>query len=263
MEKKLSIIIVSYNSKENLEKCVQSLYDKLNNSFNWEIVVVNNDKKEDLTRIKEKFSLIKLVNSSKNLGFGTGGNLGAKKARGDLLFFLNPDAEIISGSIEDIFKKFKLDKNLGIVGAGIFDKKGKKQKWSAGREISFFNLIRNNLGFSKSQKIWNSSKETECDWVSGTALFIKRAVFEKLGGFDEDFFMYFEDMDLGKRARILGKKVVFYPDFKIFHKGGESWDNFKLQKKHYYNSMEKYLKKHSKIFSLLITKFIRKNFLRK
>jgi GT2 family glycosyltransferase len=75
--------------------------------------------------------------------------------------------------------------------------------------------------------------------------------------------MYFEDMDLGKRARILGKKVVFYPDFKIFHKGGESWDNFKLQKKHYYNSMEKYLKKHSKIFSLLITKFIRKNFLRK
>jgi hypothetical protein len=152
---------------------------------------------------------------------------------------------------------------MGIIGAGIFNKKGHKQKWSAGEELSLFNLIRNNLGFSGSKKIWNSSREIECDWVSGTALFIKKDLFEKLGGFDENFFMYFEDMDLGKRVRSLGKKVLFFPDFKIFHKGGESWGDFRLQKKHYYDSMEKYFKKYSKIFSLLATRFVRKIFLKK
>jgi hypothetical protein len=263
MEKKLSIIIVSYNSKKNLEKCIKSIYNKLDDSFEWEVIVVNNDKNENLLEIQKKFDLIKLVDSYKNLGFGAGGNLGAKSSTGDLLFFLNPDTEIMLNDTKNIFQKFKTDKNLGIIGAGIFDKEGKKQKWSAGKEISFFNLIKNNLGFSGSKKIWSSSKEIECDWVSGTAMFVRKELFEKVGGFDKAFFMYFEDMDLGKKVRNLGKKVLFYPNFRVFHKGGESWDDFKLQKKHYYDSMEKYLKKHFKFFSLLITKFVRKNFLKK
>jgi GT2 family glycosyltransferase len=261
--KKLSIVIVSYNSKKNLENCIESIYKKIGSSVDWEIVVVNNDRNEELSKARINLDKVKIVDHKKNVGFGAGVNLGVSYADGNFLLFLNPDANIVSDEFEKVLKEFDNDKEIGIVGVRILSKKNEKQQWSAGREISFYDLIRNNLRISRSAKIWNSSEKKECDWVTGTALFIKKDFFNQLKGFDDDFFMYFEDMDLCKRTRALGKKVLFCPDYKICHGGGGSYDDWLLQKKHYYDSMEKYLKKHSKFFSLWVARFVRKWFVKK
>lgn len=261
---KLSIIIVSYNSKKNLEKCIDSIYHKIGDLLEWEVIVVNNDERENLSDMKVDLAKIKIVDHKKNVGFGAGMNLGVKNSQGEFLLILNPDTEIETSNIDEVIKRFENDESIGIVGGGIFSRNGQKQEWSAGKEISFYDLVRNNLGISRSLKVWNSSEEMECDWVAGTVLFVRKSLFDKLGGFDDDsFFMYFEDMDLCKRARALGKKVIFYPRFRVYHGNGESYEDQRLQKKHYYDSMENYLKKHSKWFSLVVARFIRKNFIKK
>lgn len=263
-KKKLSIVIVSYNSKNNLENSIKSIYEKMGNSTDWEIVIVNNDEKEDLFKMDIDFTKAKIIDHKKNVGFGAGVNLGVKNSKGKFLLILNPDTEIKTNNINQVIEKFENDKKIGIIGGGIFGEKGERQKWSAGREISFYDLVRNNLGISRSSKIWNSSEEIECDWVAGTVLFVKRKLFEKLKGFDDsNFFMYFEDMDLCKRARQLGWKVVFYPEFKVFHGNGKSYQDGRLQKKHYYDSMEKFFSKQKRFFSLWVAKFIRRYVIRK
>ena len=259
--KKLSIIIISYNSKKNLKQCINSVYAKFGDGFSWEIVVVNNDERENLSDLKIDFSRVKLIDHKKNVGFGAGMNLGVKNSEGEFLLLLNPDTEIATDNIKEILTEFSKE-DIGIIGGGIISRNGENQEWSAGREISFYDLVRNNLGMSRSKKIWNSSEKIECDWVAGTALFIKRELFDKLEGFDDRFFMYFEDMDLCRRTRKTGLKVLFYPEFKVFHGSGESYEDERLQKKHYYDSMEKFLLKHSKYLSFLIAKIVRKFFIK-
>ncbi len=257
-KKKISIIIVSYNSKKKLEKCIESIYKRMGSLCIWEIIIVNNDKNENLFKMKIDFSKVKIINHKKNIGFGAGINLGFKNTKGDFLFILNPDTEIISDNVKDVIREFESNNEIGAIGAGILNSSGEKQEWVAGKEISIYDLLRNNLGISRSKKIWNSFERIECDWVSGTALLVRKEIFEELKGFDEDnFFMYFEDMDLCRRIRALNKKVFLYPQFKVRHSGGGSYNNKKLQKKHYYNSMENYLNSSSNKFSFWIVKFIR------
>lgn len=257
-KKKLSIIIIPFRSAGHLERCVASIYKKLGDSFYWEIILVNNDKDQNIAEFALDFSKIKLLDHKKNVGFGAGMNLGAKLAEGEFLLILNPDTEMITENISSVLDEFLKDDKIGIIGGGILDRKNKNQEWSAGKELSLYDLVRNNLGVSRSSSIWNSSQKIKCDWVAGTAMFIKKDLFEKLGGFDERFFMYFEDMDLCRRVRALGKKIIFFPEFKIYHGSGESYEDKRLQKKHYYDSMEKYFQKNRGFLSWMIVKIFRK-----
>ncbi len=260
---KLSIIIVTYNDCNYLRRCTDSIYGKLEGFLDWEIIIVNNDKNQDVRNLSLDFSKIKLVDHRENGGFGSGINLGAKKAKGEFLLILNPDTEMIMDNIQDVLNKFSEDKVLGIIGGGIIDRKGKKQEWSAGRELSLYDLVRNNLGISRSRFIWDSNNSMECDWVAGTVMFIERKVFNQLGGFDERFFMYFEDMDLCRRVRKSGKKVMFFPEMQVFHGNGKSYEDKRLQKKHYYDSMEQYFgKKHGQMSRMLV-KLVRNIIIRK
>lgn len=239
----LSIVIVNFRSEHNLGKCIASIYSKLGFG-NKEIVIVNNDERETLETIKDKFPEVKIIKSDENIGFGRANNLGAKSANGELLLFLNPDARILSVNLEDIFEEFNKDDDLGIVGARLVTGEGKTQEWSAGEKIDLLDILRNNLGFPKNKKIWASPTKREVAWVAATALFIRKALFEKAEGFDEKMFMYFEDIDLCTRINKLGYKVLYFPNFSVLHLGGESYKNQKDQKKHYYASQGYYFKKH-------------------
>ncbi len=239
----LSIIIVNFQSEHNLEECIASVYNKRGLSSK-EIIIVNNDEKETLEIIKNKFPEVKIIKSDKNIGFGRANNLGVRSAKGKLLLFLNPDARILSGKVEDVFEEFNKDNNLGAVGVRLVTKEGKTQKWSAGEKIDLFDILRNNLGFPKNKKIWTSPIKREVAWVAATALFIQRTLFEKVGGFDEKMFMYFEDIDLCTRINSLGCRVLYFPDFSVLHLGGESYKSQKDQKRHYYASQDYYFKKH-------------------
>lgn len=255
---KLSIIIVAYRSADHLGHCVDSINQKCSKLSDWEIIIVNNDENQDLPRLSANPGRIKTIDHKKNIGLGQAVNLGAKHADGEIFLFLNPDARIQTENIGNILDEFATNPDIGIIGSGIIDQKENPQEWNSGKELSLYDLVRNNLGISRSKNLWNSRRKTECDWVSGAAMFTRRDLFERLQGFDGRFFMYFEDMDFCKRARLAGKKIVFFPDFKIVHGNGESYDDKKKQKMDYYDSMEKYFQKHCHYLSFLTVKFSRK-----
>jgi GT2 family glycosyltransferase len=252
MEKKqqISFIIVNHKSDQFLEKCLKSIRNKFSDSKK-EIIVVNN------SDYSSGFSdNLKIIRSS-NFGFGSACNLGAKESLGDILCFLNPDTGIISNDFPKIISEFENNPKLGIIGPGLVDENGSVQDWSAGKEISLLDIIGNNLGFQRSRKIWTSEKKVECAWVSGACLFIRKELFEKLNGFDEKFFLYFEDIDLCKRALNSDYQVLYYPEFAIKHLGGKSFGSKKEQKKHYYSSQDYYFQKHFGKIRYFLLKIIR------
>ena len=256
----ISVIIVNYRSERCLGECVASVYAKFAEKITFEIIIVNNDPDAELTEIRKSFPDAKIISAGKNLGFGAGCNLGAASSSGDIFLFLNPDAQIYSENIQEITSLFGKDPSLGIIGSRITRANGRVQKWSAGYEIDLINIVRNNLQMPKSAKIWNAERPTPAHWVSGTALFIRNDLFKKLGGFDENFFMYFEDMDLCKRAGELEQKVVYCPNFTVTHSGGKSYSEKNVQKNDYYRSQEYYFKKHRCFLEWLVVKLLGKIF---
>lgn len=247
--KKISFVIVNYKSRNCLEKCIASIFKSAKN-IRKEIIVVNID---DSLRLSDD---IKLLEISENKGFGNACNIGSKEASGDVLCFLNPDTEIL-GDIQDLIRYFNTDKKIGVIGTRLIGENGKTQEWCAGKEINLSDVIGNNLGRKKSKKIWESEKPIECFWTSGACMFIKKELFEKLDAFDENFFMYFEDVDLCKRARGSGYKVLYFPELTVKHFGGKSFENKKDQKKHYYSSQDYYFKKHFGKINYLLIKIMR------
>lgn len=230
----LSIVTVNYKSEKYLERCLSSLYNYLEED-SFESMVVNNDKDADLKKIEEKFPQTKIINNDGNVGFGAANNAGVKKATGEVLLFLNPDAEIISSNINDLLSKF--DKDVAVIGPRLVTDENKTQEWSAGKEFSLKQLIKNNLGFVENRKIWESKQEVITDWVSGAALFVRKKEFEEAGGFDEKFFMYFEDEDLCRKIRKNGHQVLYFPEFSVLHHGGKSRNGRISQKKQFLKSM--------------------------
>ena len=245
----VSFIIVNYNSRRFLRDCISSV-KKNSASLSCEIIIANND--SDVLNFPEA----KILSLKNNLGFGAGCNAGAKIAQGEILCFLNPDTEILA-SIKKIINYFSTDKRIGVIGPKLITQENKTQYWCAGVETNLWNILRNNLGFPKSKKIWNSQESVECDWVSGAALFIKKSVFREVQGFDEDFFVYYEDEDLCKRVKEKRYKIIYFPEFTVRHFGGKSFENKKNQKESYYKSQDYYFKKHFGKISTNLLKLIR------
>ncbi len=258
LNKKISILIVNYRSEKYLEKCIASLYLKIKNKIEAEILIINNDSKTKLIKVAKKYPSVQIINSQKNIGFGAGHNLGVKQAQGEFLFFLNPDAEILSVNIQKIITLLENNTKIGILGGKLIDDFGVVQKWNAGAQLDFKELIKNNLGLTRSKNFWQSQTKQEVDWVSGAALLIRKNDFIKVGGFDEKFFMYFEDLDLCRRIKNQKKQILFYPDLLIKHEGGKSYSNPKKQKKDFYLSQEYYFEKYSNSIITSIIKTIRR-----
>ncbi len=263
---KISFIIVNYRSRIYLKKCIQSIVVSVKN-IDFEVFVVNNDKKTLATNsfgfLKNDYhKKLKIIEINKNIGFGKGCNIGAKKAEGDILCFLNPDTEIVSKDIKIILDVFEDDK-VGIVGGRIITKNGKNQKWTSGESVGLWKIIKNNFGFVGDEKIWQSNEKREVSWITGANLFIKKNIFDKVNGFDERFFLYFEDVDICKRVQSMGCRIIYFPKFVVKHIGGGSAISQKKQKKEYYKSQDYFFKKWFGIFHFLALIMIRKivNFL--
>jgi len=251
----LSIMFVNFKGAEYLKKCLASISQRIKD-VSYEIIVVNNNPKE--TELLSQFSEIKIINADHNLGFGKGHNLGARSAQGEILWILNADTEILEGDIKRIIREIR---EIRAIGVKLLDENNDVQSWSAGAEPTLWDLIKNNFGVKTSRKIWESKEKREVDWVSGASLFIRKELFQKLGGFDEKFFMYFEDIDLCKRVRKAGHKVIYFPEFVVKHFGGKSFESSTLQKKYYYESQDYYFEKHFGKFKSGLIKLLRKLFI--
>ncbi|MEF3691515.1 MAG: glycosyltransferase family 2 protein [Candidatus Moraniibacteriota bacterium] len=263
---KISFFIVNYKSEGFLKSSLKSIFDKVD-LVDFEIIIINNDEKrlflndfgtknfcletitpEDCEKKRDFISKkIILVENNKNVGFGKANNLGVLVSQGDILCFLNPDTEIRGENIGELLEKFEKDEGIGVIGPRILerDKSGKfsVQAWSAGKDFGLAEILKGKIGLSNSEKIWNSQKVIEADWITGACLFIRKRIFLQLGGFDEKFFLYYEDLDLCKRVREAGGKIIFCPKFEIIHLGGKSFAENSKQKELYFASQEYYFKK--------------------
>ncbi len=219
----LSIIVLSYNTKDLTLNCLNSIIDQYKEQLKkeeFEIVVVDNNSTDDSVLSIKKKALnnknINLIENKENTGFSKGCNAGTKVARGKYLLFLNSDTEITDKGLLGMTDYLEKNPKVGILGGKLKNKDGSIQR-SYG---NFFNLWNTFVWLFMGERLSfykNSSKEKIVDWVSGGLMMIRSDLFKKLSGFDENFFMYIEDMELCYRAKKLGWLSYFYPGINIIH----------------------------------------------
>jgi len=199
---------------------------------------------------------VQIVNLPANDGFAKACNAGAQLARGDILFFLNPDTLLSDSNLAELLAVFN-DSSVGIAGPKLILPTGASQPWSAGNEINFWSLLKNNLKIIPNNSSCPTDTVSEVDWVSGAALAISKKVFNLLGDFDENFFMYFEDVDLCKKVKNQALSILALPSVQVIHLGGQSFLDSSLQKKYYYESQDYYFKKNLGRISLFFLILLR------
>jgi hypothetical protein len=253
----LSIIIINYKTAGLTINCVNSILSSAGND-NKEIIVVDNAS-EDVSSEKLEQELgnkIKLIKNKTNAGFGGGNNKGASVARGDFLLFLNSDTIIKEDIFSDCLEIFKRNKDAGIISPGLKINKDSYQPFAFGS----FPTLRRLVARSGKKEIKKIKKGDilETDWVSGCALMIRKDLFRKIKGWDEGYFLYYEDVDLCKRVKKEGYKVIVNLRVDLLHLGGKSLGENKKRKKHYYTSQDRYFKKHHHFLTYAGMKIIRK-----
>ena len=240
---RVSLIFVNYHSAQYLERALESLFLYEHEREFFEVIVVNNDVAESqaIQVMQQKFNFL-FIDNKTNQGFGYGCNCGFASARGDIIGFINPDVLWMGVYMRAILDFFNTQPKVGIVGMMLLDEKKQIEKWSAGYEPSIANLLCNNFFLNRSLFVQKQPLSFP-DWVSGGALFIRATLFSDIGGFDDRFFLYFEDVDLCREVRKRGFAVVRHAYFPITHLRGKS-SQTSTQKKQFYRSQRQYFQKH-------------------
>jgi len=250
---KLSIVILSYNTKDLTLACLKAIasqYEKELVEKELEIIVVDNASVDGSPSAISNFQLIR---SKENLGFGGGCNLGAKSAKGKYLLFLNSDTEILDKGFLGMTKFLDDNLKVAILGGKLENIDGSIQK-SCGKFYSLFNLLIMLLGLERFGFLRSSPSEIQkVDWVSGACLMVRRDDFERLSGFDEKMFMYVEDMEICFRAKKIGLLTYFYPNISLKHKSlGSSNRTFAII--NIYKGILHFYAKHKTYLEYLIAK---------
>ncbi len=228
----LSIIIVSYNTKDLTRKCLENI-KRYSNGVSLEIIVVDNGSKDGSTdMVSKEFPNIKLIKLNENRGFAGGNIPGMKKATGRYLLLLNSDAFFSGGVLENTINYMDNNPNVGILGCKLTDPDGGMQA-SARMLPSPLNKILHITGlaahYPKSRFFgrvdyswWDHSTPRSVGWVVGAFFMIRRETMEEIGYLDDLYFLYFEEVDFCLRAKRAGWDVVFYPYAQVAHLGGQS-----------------------------------------
>lgn len=226
----ISVVIVSYNAREELDACLSSVYER-SPPPELEVIVIDNASTDgSAAMVRERFPRVTVLESSDNLGFARASNVAWRRARNPLVLFLNSDTSVPKGALERMADKMERDPEIGALGPLLKNPNGTIQ-------MSFGNMM--SLSAELRQKILDAgyrdgrgplrgyvearhAKERDVDWVSGACLLTRRELLEKINGFDEEFFLYSEDVDLCARLRAEGYRIVFTPDVEVIHHRGSS-----------------------------------------
>ncbi|MGK9477440.1 glycosyltransferase [Melioribacter sp. OK-6-Me] len=252
----LSIIIVNYNVKEFLLNLLESIR-KATNNLSIEVIVVDNASEDgSVEAIKAKFPEVVLIVNEKNVGFGAANNIALKKARGKYLLLLNPDTIVKEDTFSKMIEFFEKNPDAGIAGCKVLNPDGTLQlacrrsfpgPWTSFTKVmGLSSLFPKSKFFARYNLTYLDENQTyEVDAVSGAFLMMRREVYEKIGGFDPQFFMYGEDLDLCYRAQKAGYKVYYVHSTEIFHYKGESTKRSSIDEtKYFYDAMHLFVKKH-------------------
>ncbi|MDD5231122.1 MAG: glycosyltransferase [Candidatus Marinimicrobia bacterium] len=265
---RISVIIVSYNVKEFLQQCILSLKNALD-GMEHEIIVVDNDSVDgSVNLIRQKFPEILLIENHFNKGFAAACNQGLAIARGEFILLLNPDTMLQEDTINVMVKFFEDHPEAGAAGCKILNADGTLQlacrrtfptpAVALPKLLGLSRLFPKVKAFSRYNLTYlDPDQMTEVDAVSGSFLMFRRTVYEKIGGLDEAYFLYGEDLDYCYRIKKGGWKIFYVPGTKIIHYKGEStkhaaFDNFVV----FYRAMDIFSRKHFTRSYSLVTDII-------
>lgn len=222
----VSIIIVNYRSREKTRNCLLSLRKAELSGISHEIILVDNSEEDDFGEaFRNEFSEAIFLRSETNGGMGSGNNLGANEAKGTFLLILNPDTVVRPDAIPRLFRTMKDREDIGIAGPKLLNPDGTLQ-YSCLRFPKVWTPIlrRTLLGRLTPHHLgrylmtdFDHQQMRDVDWMMGSCLLIRADFYRRAGGFDERFFMYFEDIDLCRRAWREGLRVVYCPDAVVVH----------------------------------------------
>jgi GT2 family glycosyltransferase len=265
----ISIIIVNYNVKEFVKNLLFSLHKALEN-YSSEIIVVDNASSDgSVEDIREKFPYVKVINNKDNVGFGKANNQGLEISEGKYIVLINPDTIVREDTFKKIIEFMKSKPEAGMTTCKVLNPDGTLQlacrrsfpgPWTSLTKITGLSkLFPNSKLFAKYNLTYlDENKISEVDAISGSFMMFTREVYEKVGGFDPQFFMYGEDLDLCFRTQQAGYKVYYIPDTEIIHYKGESTKRSSIDEtKIFYNAMHLFVKKHlsSSFFISVILQF--------
>lgn len=222
---KISIIIPTWNTASVTYRCVLSIIKHLPKNFT-EIIIVDNASTDKTHDIFSKLRSVKYVLNSSNLGYSKGCNIGALHATANYLFFLNSDIEFIDSKLADMYQFLKANSQCGIVGPQFLNPDLSVQG-SVFPNQSVINAIKEFwFGYKSFSKYYPTSNQPVNVWaISGGAMLINKILFNQIGKWNENYIFYYEDLDLCRKIRNSGYKIMYFPKFKIIHHHGLSGKN--------------------------------------
>jgi len=260
----LSIIFINFNDSVHLEKSLLSL-EKNAQDIDYEVIIVDNNSTDGSQEfIKDHFPSIKFICNEENRGFAKANNQGIRESKGEYILLLNTDTSINPGALGELLQEMRGSSDIGGAGPALLRGKDDYQV-SFGRKVNFFSelLQKSFLNTYYKMKLKREKKEREVDWLSGACLLIKKSILIEVGLFDENFFLYFEDIDLCLRIKENGWRLIYLPQAEVFHSGGGSTKSLKLASRFHYRKSQLYFyeKHNSKISVALLRTYLRICFL--
>ncbi len=263
----ISIVIVNYNVKDYLIQCLRSIDNSISNLKIQTIVVDNNSTDGSIDFLTPLFPDVTFVQSSINLGFSKANNLGFKYSNSKYILILNPDTIISENTLDVMFEFMEANSNVGLAGCKVLNPDGSFQlacrrgfptPW-----VAFTKLFGLQKLFPKSKLFagynltyLDENETNDVDALIGAFMFVKTDLINQINGFDEDFFMYGEDLDLCYRIHKLGYKIKYLPQTTIVHFKGESTRRSNIDElHHFFEAMKIYAEKHynnSKLFLMFL-----------
>ena len=252
----LSVIILNYNVRYFLEQCILSVQKALE-GIDGEIIVIDNASSDDsCDMMKTKFPHLKLIENTANLGFPKGNNIGVAQAKGEYICILNPDTVVAEDTFTKILNsKFQIpNSKLGIIGCKLIDgtgnflpesKRGVPTPWVAFTKIFGLYKISNYFGKYYAQHL-SENESGKVDILVGAFMMMKRELYLEVGGFDENCFMYSDDIDLSYLVLKTGKLNYYFHDTSVIHYKGESTVRDETYMKRFQEAMQFFYNKHFK-----------------
>jgi N-acetylglucosaminyl-diphospho-decaprenol L-rhamnosyltransferase len=215
----LSIVIVAFNAREDLARCLASLHDAPPHATH-DIVVVDNASTDGSADTARDYPSVQVIDAGANLGFSRANNIGIRASRGDLILLLNSDTVVPPGAVDRLIDEIARHPDVAVVGPRLIDGSGRA-------ELSFGPMIG---PLNELRQQWRARGDVEArtrrrqfpDWVSGACLLVRRIDAEAVGLLDERYFMYTEDVDFCAAIRARGRLILFAPEVQIVHLRGRS-----------------------------------------
>lgn len=252
----VSIIIINYNTRNLTQNCINSIFEKTKN-VSFEVILVDNASIDDSKECFAKDSRIRYIYSPDNLGFGKGNNLGFQYAKGKYVFLLNSDTELINNAVFELVNFLNVHPEISIVGGALYNKDMKPcnsyglllPSFLKEIDMLFRGCFTRRLRKQIDVDIKKSGYAT-VGYITGADMMLRRDSIKKVGLFDPDFFMYFEETEMTYRHSVNNNISAFYPAAKIYHFEGKSFEVKETRERLYLTSRKLYYSKtgHSRCY---------------